>query len=102
MILCRDSLLTGRLEQLDEIDYGGSVRVQARLSAELMNLRTGAIVWTGDASQTLEARPAKRELRRLRDGRCRSGERPAPYSKYAARSFERRNRDARGQAMNKI
>jgi ABC-type uncharacterized transport system auxiliary subunit len=47
-----DYLLTGRLEQLDEIDYGGSVRVEVRLSAELTNLRTGAIVWTGDASQT--------------------------------------------------
>ena len=44
--------MTGRLEKLDEIDYGGEVRVEAKLSAELTNLRTGAIVWTGDASQT--------------------------------------------------
>lgn len=47
-----DYLLTGRLDRLDEIDYGGSVKVEARLSAELTNLRTGAVVWTGDASQT--------------------------------------------------
>jgi ABC-type uncharacterized transport system auxiliary subunit len=47
-----DYLLTGRLERLDEIDYGGGVKVEARLSAELTNLRTGAVVWTGDASQT--------------------------------------------------
>lgn len=47
-----DYLLTGRLERLDEIDYGGGVRVETRLSAELTNLRTGAIVWTGDASET--------------------------------------------------
>ena len=46
-----DYLLTGRLEQLDEIDYGGGVKVEARLSAELTDLRTGAIVWAGDASQ---------------------------------------------------
>jgi uncharacterized lipoprotein YmbA len=46
-----DLLMTGRLEKLDEIDYGGEVRVEAKLSAELTNLRTGAIVWTGDAFQ---------------------------------------------------
>jgi ABC-type uncharacterized transport system auxiliary subunit len=47
-----DYLLTGRLEQLDEIDYGGGVKAEAKLSAELTNLRTGAIVWTGDAAGT--------------------------------------------------
>ena len=45
-----DYLLTGRLEKLDEIDYGGDVRVEAKLSAELTNLRTGSIVWTGGAT----------------------------------------------------
>jgi uncharacterized lipoprotein YmbA len=45
-------LLTGRLERLDEIDYGGVVRVEAKLSAELVNLRTGATVWTGVAAET--------------------------------------------------
>ena len=45
-----DYLLTGRLEKLDEIDYGGGVRVEAKVSAELANLRTGSIVWTGDAT----------------------------------------------------
>jgi ABC-type uncharacterized transport system auxiliary subunit len=47
-----DFLMTGRLEKLDEIDYGGEVRVEAKLSAELTNLRTGTIVWSGDAAQT--------------------------------------------------
>ena len=47
-----DYILTGRLERLDEIDYGGGVSVEARLSAELTNLRTGAIVWTGDVTET--------------------------------------------------
>jgi uncharacterized lipoprotein YmbA len=47
-----DFLMTGRLEKLDEIDYGGEVRVVAKLSAELTNLRTGSVVWTGDAAQT--------------------------------------------------
>jgi ABC-type uncharacterized transport system auxiliary subunit len=47
-----DYLVTGRLEKLDEIDYGGGVKAEVKLSAELTNLRTGAIVWTGDASGT--------------------------------------------------
>jgi ABC-type uncharacterized transport system auxiliary subunit len=47
-----DYLLTGRLEKLDEIDYGGGVNAEAKLSAELTNLRTGAVVWTGDAAGT--------------------------------------------------
>jgi ABC-type uncharacterized transport system auxiliary subunit len=46
-----DYLLTGRVERLDEIDYGGRVRVEARLSAELTNMRTGAVVWSGSANQ---------------------------------------------------
>jgi ABC-type uncharacterized transport system auxiliary subunit len=45
-------LITGRLEQLDEIDYGSGVRVEAKLSAVLTNLRTGVIVWSGDATET--------------------------------------------------
>jgi len=48
-----DYLMNGRLERLEEIDYGGSVRVEAKLSAELLSLRTGGILWTGDADETL-------------------------------------------------
>jgi len=47
-----DYLMTGRLERLDEIDYGGIVRVETKLSAELVDLRTGSTVWTGDATTT--------------------------------------------------
>jgi len=50
----QDYLMTGRLERLEEIDSAGSVRVEARLSAELVNLRTGETVWTGDADETSE------------------------------------------------
>jgi ABC-type uncharacterized transport system auxiliary subunit len=49
----QDYLLVGRLERLEEIDYGGPVRVETKISAELVNLRTGATEWTGDASETL-------------------------------------------------
>jgi uncharacterized lipoprotein YmbA len=50
-------LLTGRLERLDEIDYGGAVRVEAKLSAQVVNLRNGATVWVGDATQTSAVEP---------------------------------------------
>ena len=49
----QDYLMSGRLERLEEIDYNGGVRVEAKLSAELVNLRTGDTVWTGDADETL-------------------------------------------------
>lgn len=45
-------LLTGRLERLDEIDYGGGVRVEATVSAQMVDLRTGALVWSGNATNT--------------------------------------------------
>lgn len=50
----QDYLMTGRLERLEEVDYGGHVRVAAKLSAELMNLRSGATIWTGDAHETVD------------------------------------------------
>jgi uncharacterized lipoprotein YmbA len=48
----QECVLSGRLERLDEVDYGGGVRVEARLVAELVNRRTGETLWTGDASET--------------------------------------------------
>src|SRR5262249_48834633 len=55
----RAYVLTGRVERLDEIDYGPGVRVEARLIAHLVDQRTGEAVWTGDGSETsnLETRP---------------------------------------------
>lgn len=49
----QDYLMTGRLEKLEEVDYGGPVRVEAEISGELVNLRTGRTEWTGDASATV-------------------------------------------------
>lgn len=47
-----DYLLSGTLEKLEEVDYGAGVTVEAKLSAELMNLRTGSIVWSGNAAES--------------------------------------------------
>lgn len=49
----QDYIMSGRLERLEETDYGGAVRVMAQLSAELVNLRTGTTEWTGDEAETL-------------------------------------------------
>ena len=50
----QDYLMSGRLEQLEEVDSAGAVRVTAKLSAELLDLRTGAMVWSGEGSETSE------------------------------------------------
>ena len=47
-----DFILRGQLERLDEIDYAGGVRVEVKLSAQLVNLRTSAPVWSGNEAET--------------------------------------------------
>jgi ABC-type uncharacterized transport system auxiliary subunit len=44
-------VLSGRLERLEEVDYGGGVKVEVSISAELTNLATGATVWTNAVSE---------------------------------------------------
>jgi uncharacterized lipoprotein YmbA len=48
----QECVLSGRVERLDEVDYGGGVRAEARILAELVNRRTGETLWTGDVSET--------------------------------------------------
>jgi len=48
----QEYVVSGRVERLDEVDYGGGVRVEARILAELVSRRTGQTIWTGDASET--------------------------------------------------
>lgn len=50
----QDYLMVGRVEKLEENDFGRAVAVTAKLSAELVNLRTGTTEWTGDAAETLK------------------------------------------------
>jgi ABC-type uncharacterized transport system auxiliary subunit len=44
-------VLSGRLENLEELDYQGSVKVQVAISAEMTNIATGAIVWSNAVSE---------------------------------------------------
>lgn len=53
-----DFLLRGQLERLDEVDYGGGVRVEVKLSAQLINARTAASVWSGSETSTARVEKA--------------------------------------------
>lgn len=51
-------LLTGQLERLDEIDYGGGVRVEVKLSAQIRDVRAKCTVWS--VSEAESARVEKK------------------------------------------
>jgi ABC-type uncharacterized transport system auxiliary subunit len=46
-----DYILSGRLEELEEIDYEGGIKVRVAISAQMTNLATGATVWTNSVSE---------------------------------------------------
>jgi ABC-type uncharacterized transport system auxiliary subunit len=46
-----DYVLSGRLEQLEELDYEGGVKVQIAISAQLTSIATGAVVWSNGVSE---------------------------------------------------
>ena len=46
-----DYVLSGRLEELEEVDYQGGVKVQVAISAQMTNLATGATVWTNSVCE---------------------------------------------------
>ena len=46
-----DYILSGRLEELEEIDYEGGVKVQVAVSAQMVSVATGATVWTNSVSE---------------------------------------------------
>jgi len=46
-----DYVLSGRVEQLEEVDYEGGVQVDVALSAQLVNLKTGETVWTNEVRE---------------------------------------------------
>jgi ABC-type uncharacterized transport system auxiliary subunit len=46
-----DYVLSGRLEKLEEIDYGGGIKVEVAISAQMTSLATGTTVWTNAVSE---------------------------------------------------
>jgi ABC-type uncharacterized transport system auxiliary subunit len=46
-----DYVVSGRLEKLEEVDYGGGVKVEVAISAQMTSLETDATVWTNEVSE---------------------------------------------------
>jgi ABC-type uncharacterized transport system auxiliary subunit len=46
-----DYILSGRLEKLEEVDYDGGVKVEVALSAQMIEVRTGAQVWANSSTE---------------------------------------------------
>ncbi|MEX2263726.1 MAG: ABC-type transport auxiliary lipoprotein family protein [Bryobacteraceae bacterium] len=44
-------VLTGRIERLEEVDRGSDVHVECAISAQLLDARTGSVVWSDTASE---------------------------------------------------
>jgi ABC-type uncharacterized transport system auxiliary subunit len=48
-----DYILSGRLDKLEELDFGGGVRVEIAIWAQMIDSKTGATVWS-DAVDNIE------------------------------------------------
>jgi ABC-type uncharacterized transport system auxiliary subunit len=48
-----DYVLTGSIERLEEVDQGRDVRAVCTISAQLMDTRTGSVVWNHTASEAV-------------------------------------------------
>jgi len=47
-----ECLLTGTVDHLEEVDHGTNVSIEVTLSARLINLRTGEVLWQDTSSKT--------------------------------------------------
>jgi ABC-type uncharacterized transport system auxiliary subunit len=47
-----DCLMTGTIEHLEEVDRGPQVSIEVALSAQLINLRTGEVLWQATSSKS--------------------------------------------------
>jgi ABC-type uncharacterized transport system auxiliary subunit len=45
--------LTGTLERLEEVDRSRDVRAHCEITAQLADARTGSVIWSGTASETI-------------------------------------------------
>jgi uncharacterized lipoprotein YmbA len=47
-----ECLVTGTLDHLEEVDHGSDVSIEVRVSARLINLRTGEVLWQDTTAET--------------------------------------------------
>ncbi len=47
-----ECLVTGTLDHLEEVDQGGAVSIEVSLSARLINVQTGEVLWADTSSKT--------------------------------------------------
>ena len=47
-----DYVFSGRLEKLEEVDYGGGVKVEVAISAQITRVASGATVWSNTVSES--------------------------------------------------
>ena len=47
-----DYVFSGKLEKLEEVDYGSGVEVEVAMSAQITRVATGATVWSNAVSET--------------------------------------------------
>ena len=57
-------VLTGNIERLEEVDQGRDVRAVCTISAQLMDARTGSVVWSHTASEAVRVQTTGRRGRR--------------------------------------
>ncbi len=65
-------LLKGRIERLEEVDNARDVAVECVISAELTDAHTGALVWSGRASEKLPV--VERSIRGIVNGLSQSSQ----------------------------
>jgi len=46
-----DYVLSGRIEKLEEVDYGDGIKVEVAIAAQMSNVTTGAAVWTNTVDE---------------------------------------------------
>ena len=49
-----DCLMTGAIDHLEEVDQGPQVSIEVALSARLINLSTGEVLWQGTSSKSVK------------------------------------------------
>ena len=62
-----DYVVSGRLEKLEEIDYEGGVKVEVAVSAQMIKLETGTIVWSKAVFGSRSCQPTRRSYGGIRN-----------------------------------